>query len=192
MISQYKIWLPIVVVALFVVQLQADEPKTTKVELSDGKITLTAPSDWKSVQPRNNIIQYEFIAPADEQDKEKQCRITFTAATGGIEANIERWYGQFQQPDSSSTKDKSKVEKMEVSGQTVHLVDIPGTFKDTMGGPFFQNRPPVMRENYRMLGAIVETKNAGTHFIKVTGPADQVEKQLEGFKKMLKGLEVKG
>jgi hypothetical protein len=112
-------------------------------------------------------------------------------AGGSIPDNINRWYMQFEQPDGSSTKDKSKTEKFEVAGQTIHFVDIPGTFKDSGGGPFFQQRAPVMRESYRMLGAIIETKDMGQHFLKITGPAATVDKLKDGFRKMLEGLEVK-
>lgn len=171
----------------------AQDAKTTPVELSNGKLILAAPADWVQVKPKSNIVQYEFSAPKlDEKEKDKAARITFTASGGSIEDNLVRWYGQFEQADKSSTKDKSKVEKFEVAGQTIHFVDIPGNFKDTMGaGPFAPSKAPTLRENYRMLGAIIETKDLGNHYVKITGPADTVEKLAEGFKKMLKELVVK-
>ena len=171
----------------------AQDAKTTPVELSNGKLILAAPADWVQVKPKSNIVQYEFSAPKlDEKEKDTAARITFTASGGSIEDNLVRWYGQFEQADKSSTKDKSKVEKFEVAGQTIHFVDIPGNFKDTMGaGPFAPSKAPTLRENYRMLGAIIETKDLGNHYVKITGPADTVEKLAEGFKKMLKELVVK-
>ncbi len=162
-----------------------------KIELADGKIAMTAPEDWTKVQPRfPNITPYEFSAPKGVEDKEKIARITVTPAQGSIEQNLDRWYGQFEQPDGSSSKEKAKVEKMEVGGQTVHMVELAGTFKDSMGGPF-QNRPPVLKKDYRLLGAIIETKSMGTYFIKMTGPTESVEKVSDGFKKMLKEMTVK-
>lgn len=171
----------------------AQEAKPTTVELADGKITLLAPQEWVQAKPKSNIVQYEFSAPKlEEKDKDKAARITFTASGGTIEDNIIRWYGQLEQPDKSATKDKAKVEKFDADGQTIHWVDIPGTFKDTMGaGPFAPSKAPTMRENYRMLGAIIETKGMGNHYVKITGPAETVEKLAEGFKKMLKELKVK-
>ena len=58
-------------------------------------------------------------------------------------------------------------------------------------GPFAPSQAPKIRENYRMLGAIIETKGMGNHYVKITGPAETVEKLAEGFKKMLKELKVK-
>lgn len=164
---------------------------TQAITLADGKLLLKAPAEWKAVPPKSQIVQFEFAAPASEAKADNQARITVMGAGGSIADNISRWYAQFEQPDGSATKDKSKAEKLEVAGQTIHLVDIPGTFKDSGGGPFFQQRPPVMRENYRMLGAIIETKDMGQHFLKITGPAATVEKLKDGFRKMLDGLEVK-
>lgn len=172
---------------------KAQDAKTTSVVLANGKIALVAPEEWVKGQPKSDIVQYEFSAPkVEEKDKDKAARITFTASGGTIEANIDRWYTQFEQADKSSTKDKAKIEKFDADGQTIHLVDIPGTFKDTMGaGPFAPSQAPKMRENYRMLGAIIETKGMGNHYVKITGPAETVEKLAEGFKKMLKELKVK-
>ena len=163
---------------------------TQAIALADGKLILKAPAEWKAVPPKSQIVQFEFAAPSSEAKAENQARITVMGAGGSIADNISRWYSQFEQPDGSATKDKSKAEKLEVAGQTIHLVDIPGTFKDSGGGPF-QQRPAVMRENYRMLGAIIETKDMGQHFLKITGPAATVEKLKDGFRKMLDGLEVK-
>lgn len=166
--------------------------KGEKIALADGKLILKTPAEWKSVKSTSSIVQFEFAAPASEAKAENQARITVMGAGGSVSDNIDRWYSQFDQPDGSSTKDKSKVEKMEVAGQTIHLVDIPGTFKNTgRGGPFAPQKAPVMNENYRMLGAIIETKNMGQHFFKITGPTATVEKLKGGFRKMLEGLEVK-
>jgi hypothetical protein len=158
------------------------------ISLAGGKIVLKAPADWKATPPKNSIVQFEFAAPRDSKP-ESQARITIMGAGGPIAQNIDRWYSQFEQADGSSTKDKAKVEKFDAAGQTVHLVEISGTFKDSSGGPF--QRAAVVRENYRMLGAIIETKELGQHFVKITGPAATVEKLKEGFRKMLEGLEVK-
>ena len=63
-----------------------DAAKPTAVELADGKIALVAPAEWVKVQPKSNIVQYEFSAPKlEEKDKAQAARITFTASGGSIE-----------------------------------------------------------------------------------------------------------
>ncbi len=171
-------------------QVIAEEPanKQTKIELAKGKLNLLSPKEWKQGKPRSRILQYEFSAPADAKEGDPTARITIMGAGGSIDANIERWYGQFTQPDGKSTKERAKVEKFEVDGQTVHWVDITGDFKETMGGGPFSGGKTVVRKEHRMLGAIIVTGDSGQYFIKMTGSAVLLKKFEEGFKKMLKEL----
>lgn len=163
-----------------------DDAKDHAIALADGKLTLTAPEDWKREEPRSRIIEHEFSIPAVEGD-ELPGRMTIMAAGGSVDDNIERWYAQFKQPNGGSTKEASKVEKKEINGIDVHFVDITGTFID-------RPRPAaegVERESYRMLGAILVGDKIGQQFVKFYGPAKTVEKNAEAFTKMIEGLEVK-
>lgn len=157
-----------------------------KITLAEGKLVLPVPESWKQVEPKSRIVQYEFVAPADAKQEDEVARITIMGAGGSIEANIERWQGQFEQTEGESTKEKTKTEKFDVGKNTVHWVDISGTFKDTMGAGPFSGAKPVLRKDYRMLAAIVVTEEQGQYFIKLTGNQDVVKKLEEGFKKMLK------
>lgn len=152
---------------------------------------MEVPAEWKKIQPKSNIVEYEFSAPADALEGDEKARITIMGAGGSVDANIERWYGQFEQPDGKSTKDKAKTEKFTVDGLTVHWVDVTGSFKDTMGGGPFSGAKAVLRPDYRMLAAIIVSKQQGQYFIKLTGHQDVVDKLAEGFKKSLKDLQAK-
>ncbi len=163
--------------------------QATSMELADGKITMQAPKEWESKTPTfRSITQYEFSAPADAEEEEPTARITVSRSGGSIDANIERWYGQFTQPDGKATKDVAKSEEFEIGGNKVYLVDLSGNFKESMGGGPFAPGRTVMREDYRMLGAIVDTKASGLIFIKMVGPKKVCDKLAEGFKKMLKEM----
>ncbi|MCR9292701.1 MAG: hypothetical protein NXI32_08280 [bacterium] len=165
--------------------------EVTTMELADGQIVLQPPKEWESQEPKfRGIIQYEFSAPLGAKEEEPTARITVSRSGGSIDANIERWYGQFTQPDGKATKDVAKSEKFEIAGRTVYLLDMTGTFKESMGGGPFAPGKTVMREDYRMLGAIVDTKDSGLYFIMMTGPKDVCEELAEGFKKMLKEMKV--
>ena len=172
----------------FVCSAVAQEKKET-ISLADGKITFAQPKEWTKKNPKSQIIEYEMEAPSSEGDKETG-RITFMGAGGDVEANITRWIGQFEQPDGSSTKEKTKTQKLSVSNQEVHYVDISGTYKDTPGGPFAGGKT-VMREKYRMLGAIIVTKNAGRYFVKFYGPEKTVKDNEKVFQDLVNSLEVK-
>ncbi len=168
----------------------ADKAEGKKYTIADGKFELTAPGSWLAKEPKVRIIDSEFEVPVAEGD-DRPGRVTVMGAGGSIDANIDRWIGQFTQPDGSDSKKATKVKKMTVAGQDVHLVDVSGTYLD---------KPPfagggVERENYRMLAAIVETKQggkkAGNYFIKFIGPAHTVQDNEAGFQKMIESLSAK-
>jgi hypothetical protein len=108
-------------------------------------------------------------------------------AGGGVEANVERWYGQFTQPDGGSTRERAKVTKKKLAGHDVHLVDISGTYRDQRG----PMAPAVERPNYRMLAAIVETDTLGTYYIKLYGPKQTIADNEKAFAAMIEGLAAK-
>ena len=122
-------------------------------------------------------------------DDDRPGRVTISGAGGSIKANINRWIGQFDQPDGSSTEKVAKVEDKKIAGQEVHLVDITGTYKDQPAGPF-SGGPVVERKGYRMLAAIIVNKDLGSYFIKFYGPDRTVADNRKAFEKMIDGLEV--
>jgi hypothetical protein len=169
------------------VVLAADNAER-KVELAEGKISLMAPEAWQKKQPRVRIIEYEFATPAVEGDADDG-RVTIMGAGGEVQANIDRWLAQFNPAEGKTIKDSSKVRELEAGGQKVHLVDISGTYKDQPAGPFAGGKT-VLRENYRMLGAIVQT-DEGNYFIKYYGPKKTVDANEKGFNEMVNSLKVK-
>ena len=167
-----------------------DEKKEpTPFTVADGKLAFKAPGEWTKKKPKSNIIEVEFEAPAAKGD-EIAGRLTIMGAGGDVKQNIDRWYGQFLQPDGSDTKDKAKLEKKTIGGNPVHVVDISGTYKDTPGGPFAGGKT-VNRENYRMLAAIIETKAAGNYFVKFYGPKGTIAENEKAFQELLQSLIVK-
>lgn len=175
-------------VAMSAYRASADDPKDSSFTVSEGRIKLPLPAGWVRKQPRSNIIEHEFAVPAKEGDA-ADGRITVMGAGGSVQDNIDRWCGQFKQPDGSNTSDKAKISQKQVSGQQVHVVDIRGTYEDK-AGPFVPG-PGAMRENYRMLGAILVTKDAGTYYLKFYGPDRLVTEQEAAFNKVVDGIEVK-
>ena len=156
----------------------SEQDRTMKL----GEFKLVAPAKFARKQPRSQIIAYEFAVPAAEGDQQAG-RFTVMAAGGSVEANLERWYGQFTQPDGSSTKDATKIEELTAAGQKVVLADMSGTYDDKPG----PMAPGVKRENYRMLGAIVSTPD-GNFYLKFYGPRKTVGEQRDAFVAMIKGL----
>ncbi len=187
---RFPIFVPAFVFSVFVAAFtsnfgHAEDKAASKIDLAKGKFVMVAPASWESVPPKSGIVEYEFKAPKDQ--KEDTARITIMQATGGVAANIDRWKGQFEGVKDGAVKE----EKKDITGATVYLVDIAGTFKDSMGGGPFAPGKIEKRENYRMLGAIIETKESGTIFVKMTGPQATIEPLAEDFKKSVMELKSK-
>lgn len=155
-----------------------------ELKLADGRILVIKPPSWRNVKPKSAIIQYEFQAPLDAKET---ARITIMSATGGIDANIKRWIGQFE----GLTESDVDVEKKEIDKTTAHIVELDGTYKESMGGPFAPGGPTKKLENYAMLGAILELSDGSTVFIKMTGPKTVVADEKKGFRAMIDGLKNK-
>ena len=131
-------------------------------------------------------LETEF-AVLPEAEGEQPGRMTVMGAGGSVQANVDRWYGQFAQPDGSETKDKATTKTLKLAGCTVTFVDVGGTYKDMPGGPFAGGKS-VDRPDYRMLAAIVETPKEGSYFLKFYGPGTTVAKQADGFRTMVAGM----
>jgi hypothetical protein len=153
--------------------------------IADGGVSLEAPAAWQRVQPKSGIVETEFSIPS--VGDLPAGRMTVMGAGGSVQANVERWYGQFAQPDGSATKDKATTKVIKLAGSTVTMVDVSGTYKDMPGGPFAGGKT-IERPDYRMLAAIVETPESGSFFLKFYGPAATVAKEADGFRKMVEGL----
>ncbi len=146
-----------------------------------GKLKLEAPADWKAVPPKSRIVEYEFQAPGPAGAE--PARVTTMSAGGSIDDNITRWINQFKVAEGT----KPKQEKVDVGTCTVHLVEVAGTYKESMGGGPFAPGPTVEKADYALLGAII-AKGDAKYFVKMVGAKPVIEQNREAFKKMVNEL----
>ena len=165
-------------------------PAAEKIQVADGKLTVTAPEGWVRKQPSSGIVEHEFSIPKAEGDA-ADGRLTVMGAGGTVDANIDRWIGQFVGADGEKLgKDKVKTEKKKIADEDVVIVDMSGTYLDKPGGPFAPGAP-VEREKYRMLSGIITTKKLGNYFFKFYGPEKTIEANEDAVVKMLESREKK-
>ncbi len=138
----------------------------------------TVPSRWES-KPASGMRAATYLIPAASGDSEGAECAVFKNIGGGVQANIDRWVGQFEK-----TADAPKQKKETINGFPVTTVDLTGTFKG--GGPMM-SQPSGPKPNYRLLGAIVEAPE-GEVFFKLTGPAKTVAAAQGEFQSLLKSL----
>ena len=154
---------------------------------SGPDIKWTVPPSWASQGERSSMRLATYqIRPAPGDQESGECGVYYfgQGQGGSVEANVDRWVGQFQQADGKSSKDAAKVEKRTIHDLKVTTVDVSGPYSG-MGGPRAPEGPP--KQGYRLLGAIVEGPQ-GSVFFKFTGPAKTVGENQSNFERMISSL----
>jgi hypothetical protein len=162
----------------------ASVPVGERVNL-DG-FSFQAPTSWKPETPSSGmrLAQYH-VDPAPGDAEPGECALFHFPGTGGsVKANIDRWIGQFQQPDGSSSSDHATVETFTNEGLNITYVDVAGTYT---GGMSAMSAPADPKPGYRMVAGVVEMP-AGPWFMKCTGPVATMEATAPGLKSMLRSV----
>jgi hypothetical protein len=152
-----------------------------------GALTFTAPSSWKTRPAASSMRVAEFViprVPGDAEDAELIVYYFGASGGGSVDANVDRWIGQLQQPDGSATKAKARRDAQVVNGLEVTSVDVSGTYVAEMrpGAAEHFNKP-----GFRLRAAVVETPR-GAYYIKMTGPAKTMGAADAEFKAFLSSL----
>ena len=144
------------------------------------------PANWKGEAQRPMRLATYTIAHAAADTENGECGVYYfgPGQGGSVEANLDRWIGQFLQSDGKASKSAAKVENRTLHGLKITTVDVSGAYTG-MGGPMAQPGAPA--RGYRLLGAIVEGPQ-GSVFFKFTGPAKTVAQNQSAFAKMLDSL----
>src|SRR3990172_10003526 len=89
------------------------------------RLAYDVPKDWRVVESSSamRLAQWSYGA------KSEIVVFYFGEGQGGsIEVNVERWYGQFQQPDGGSTRERAKVTNSKAGELSITPVDLEGTY----------------------------------------------------------------
>ena len=146
----------------------------------------TPPASWKAEAQRPMRLA-TYTAPLASGDSgAAECGVYYfgQGQGGSVDANLDRWIGQFTQPDGKPSKSAAKIDKRSLHGLKLTSVDVSGSYTG-MGGPAMQPGKP--QPGYRLLGAIVEGPQ-GSVFFKFTGSAKTVALNRAAFEKMLDSL----
>lgn len=158
----------------------ADAPATFKV----SEFTFSRPEGWEWVATTSQMRKAQLKVP-DAKTKESAEVVFFhfgPGNAGGVQANVERWFKQFEEPKEKSG---AKSEEVTVGKHKVTYVQAEGTYRSGMPGG-----PQTPMPNYALLGAIIEAEG-GSVFIKMTGPKALTRSSTGAFKKMVESALVK-
>jgi len=151
----------------------AEGPATFKV----SEFTFTRPATWEWVEVQSAMRKAQLRVVSE--DKKQEAEVVFfyfgPSDGGSVQANIDRWYGQFSEPREQI---KAQSKETDVGGNKITYVSAEGTYQSGMpGGP----RTPM--PNHRLLGAIVRGQQ-GSVFIKLTAPKELAGKLETDFHKL--------
>ena len=94
-------------------------------------LAYTAPAGWKPVATSSSMRVAQFALPHAAGDSEDAELVVyyFGGSVRTVEANIERWVGQMQQPDGRPSSAVPQRQSRTINGLKVTLVDVPGTYR---------------------------------------------------------------
>lgn len=125
-------------------------------------VAYEAPKTWTSAPNPSTMRKATFKIPKAAGDAE-DAELAISTAGGTVQANVDRWAGQFGGATPTTTT-------RQVHGLDVTVVEIKGTF--TGGGPMMGGGS-APKEKHMLLGAMVNGGDA-LHFFKLVGPEKTV------------------
>lgn len=137
------------------------------------------PASWVWTKPSMQFrtLQYTVAGEGDSTKAAELIVSVFVAGDGGpLDANIERWRGQFRKNNEPV---EAKRSSKEVGPLKIEFVELEGDFM-AMGAP-------APKKDSLQLAAIVQAEGRNV-FFRLVGPKETVEANREAFNKMIDGL----
>lgn len=167
-------------------ELPATE-QTARPSPEVAPLAWTRPPTWTehpspSTGPRKATYK---VAPVGDDKAEAEVWVMFfgTGHQGDVETNVGEWYKQFD----GEPKTVEKRETFKAGALDVTWVEWPGTYKVPMGpaGPGGKAPMQMIKKDYRLIGAVVQTPDRGNWFFRMVGPDDTVEAARSAFRSMV-------
>jgi hypothetical protein len=156
----------------------ADAPAMHRAQ--DAGLRYEVPASWERVPAPSNMRAAQYRVPGAAGNAEAVLFFFGKGQGGTTEANLDRWYAQFTQPDGRPSREAAVTTTRTVNGLKVTSVDLQGTYTPAaMGGAAAGPQPDT-----RMLAAAIEGPG-GPWFLRVVGPAATVQAVAPAFDRVL-------
>lgn len=141
------------------------------------------PVGWRRAPPSSPMRVAQYTVPAAPGHDPAELTIShFPGMGGAVQANLDRWYGQFEVVDGGPSMEGARREERDVNGLRATIARARGRFRSGMPGA-----DPAPREDQALLGAIVETPE-GPWFFKLTGDYATVAAAAPRFDDLLRSI----
>jgi hypothetical protein len=153
---------------------------STRPEVVDIEgVKFTIPAGWKRVDPQERqvgFISARYLIPVENEE----IQLTFSTARGGIEANFDRWRGQFQlDPGVEPIRDR-----ITLVGGEAHWLDLRGTF--SAGTGFSAGEP---ESGVRMIGVGIPLGDEAM-YLKLVGSESLVGRLTDALRDVVKSADL--
>lgn len=159
---------------------------------AETELLWTDPGPWRRTQPASTMRRAQFTIPGVGGSGEGELTVFYFGAGqgGALQDNLDRWYGQFEQPDGRATRDLARVEHRTVNGMNVTITRVSGRFAGGMAMGAAPSGAPASHDHWALLGAIAET-TGGPWFFKLTGPEATVQAAAPVFDEFVASFHVR-
>jgi hypothetical protein len=152
--------------------LAADGQKVFTV----GNLSFAKPETWTWVEIQPGMRAAQLEIKGENGEKGEVLFFHFPGGGGGVQANIDRWLGMFQE---GKDKINARTEKVAAEKGTITYVQADGTYMSGMPGG-----PKTPQAGYMLHGAIIENPEANV-FIRLTGPIRLAKSARDDFRAMV-------
>ncbi len=145
-------------------------------ESADPGVSWTVPGRWTTDLAQGMRLA-TYLVPAAGRGEAAECAVYYfgPGQGGGVDANLQRWMGEFQKLE------KHDIRQREPGGIRVTSIKARGTYvAHSMRG----SEEPGEKPNWALMGAVVGGP-MGDLFFKLTGPAATVDAAAADFDAML-------
>lgn len=161
--------------------------KSGQVDRIDvGGLSFKAPEGWEYQHPTSAMRRAELGVRDEEGTAGLVVYYFGSKGAGSPKDNIERWVGQFRNPDGSALQGVEPVTE-KIAGLEVTRVEVAGSYASGMGDDAAQQRLP----GQRMIAAIVNTPT-GPYYLKFFGDDEVVTKNRAAFEGLLRSIQPSG
>ena len=139
---------------------------------------------WIAEEVTKPMRMAQYRLPRVESDAEDAELVLFffRGMAGGVEPNIARWIGMFEQEDGRSSEEVAVRTQHERDGLTFHGVDVSGRMTTRSDGQAAD------AANWRMLATIVVV-GEDAYYVKLTGPSPTVAYWQESYSSFLDAID---
>jgi len=148
-----------------------------------GAVSFKVPAKWAAQPPKSSMRRAQLSAPGSAGPAELIVFFFGPQGAGSAQENLDRWIGQFSNPDGSPVSDAKKTSS-KVAGGDVTKLEVAGQFA---GGMAAAGQPQAAQANQRLLAAIVNTQG-GPYYFKFLGPSATVTENSAAFDEVIASI----